>query len=140
MDVLPEVAPMSGDLKTLIEQVKAVSHPLRMRVLALLEPAELCVCQVAEVLGVPQSSVSEALKELRRAGFVQERKAGRRVYVSVVSRRKAPPLLRGILIEASLVAEIQRDRTLALDTKPVPKPAACARAAKPVPRKPSLRP
>lgn len=131
---------MSGDLETLIEQVKAVSHPLRMRVLALLEPAELCVCQVAEVLGVPQSSVSEALKELRRAGFVRERKAGRRVYVSVVSRHKAPPLLRGILIEASLVAEIQRDRALALDTKPVPKPAACPRTPKPAPRKPSLRP
>lgn len=131
---------MSGDLETLIEQVKAVSHPLRMRVLALLEPAELCVCQVAEVLGVPQSSVSEALKELRRAGFVRERKAGRRVYVSVVSRHKAPPLLRGILIEASLVAEIQRDRALALDTKPVPKPAACARTPKPAPHKPSLRP
>ena len=131
---------MSGDLETLIEQVKAVSHPLRMRVLALLEPAELCVCQVAEVLGVPQSSVSEALKELRRAGFVRERKAGRRVYVSVVSRHKAPPLLRGILIEASLVAEIQRARALALDTKPAPKPAACAGTPKPAVRKPSLRP
>lgn len=131
---------MSGNLETLIEQVKAVSHPLRMRVLALLEPAELCVCQIAEVLGVPQSSVSEALRELRRAGFVQERKVGRRVYVSVVSRRKAPPLLRGILIEASLVAEIQQDRALALDTKPVPKPTVCARATKTPLPKPSPRP
>ncbi|MDE3032682.1 MAG: winged helix-turn-helix transcriptional regulator [Acidobacteriota bacterium] len=131
---------MAGDLDNLIEQVKAVSHPLRMRVLALLEPKELCVCQVAEVLGVPPSSVSEALKELRRAGFVQERKAGRRVYVSVVSRHKAPPLLKGILIEASLVAEIQRDRALALDTRPVPKPAACARAPKSAPSKASAHP
>lgn len=130
---------MSGDLETLIEQVKAVSHPLRMRVLALLEPAELCVCQVAEVLGVPQSSVSEALRELRRAGFVQERKVGRRVYVSVVSRHKAPPLLRGILTEASLVAEIQRDRAKALDTKPLPKPTTCPRPLKAVQPRPSSR-
>lgn len=41
---------MSGDLKTLVEQGKAVSHPLRLRVLALLEPGELCVCQIAETL------------------------------------------------------------------------------------------
>lgn len=126
---------MAGDLGALIEQVKAVSHPLRMRVLALLEPGELCVCQVAEVLDVPQSSVSEALRELRRAGFVMERKEGRRVFVSVVSRLKAPPLLKGILIEASLVTEIQRDRAKALDTKPLSAPAVCARVPKVAPGK-----
>lgn len=127
---------MAGDLGALIEQVKAVSHPLRMRVLALLEPGELCVCQVAEVLDVPQSSVSEALRELRRAGFVLERKVGRRVFVSVVPRRKASPLLKGILIEASLVTELQRDRDRALGLKPLPGSAACPQVPKAASRKP----
>jgi DNA-binding transcriptional ArsR family regulator len=90
---------------------------------------------VAEVLDVPQSSVSEALRELRRAGFVMERKAGRRVFVSVVSRLKAPPLLKGILIEASLVTEIQRDRAKALDTQPLSAPVVCTRLPKAAPGK-----
>ncbi len=64
---------MTDDLRVLVERLKAVSHPLRLRVLALLAPGELGVCQVAETLQVPQSSVSEALKELRRAGFIVER-------------------------------------------------------------------
>jgi DNA-binding transcriptional ArsR family regulator len=59
---------MADDLRLLVERLKAVSHPLRMRVLGLLGRGELCVCQVAEVLAVPASSVSEALRELRRAG------------------------------------------------------------------------
>ena len=75
---------MANALKVLVEQLKAVSHPLRLRVLALLGAGELCVCQVAEVLEVPASSASEALRELRRAGFVAERKDGRWVFVSVV--------------------------------------------------------
>jgi len=32
---------MADELRTLVEQLKAVSHPLRLRVLALLEPGEL---------------------------------------------------------------------------------------------------
>ena len=98
---------MTTALKTLVEQAKAISHPLRLRVLALLDPQELCVCQVAEVLQVPQSSVSEALRELRRVGFVVERKEGRWVFVSVVSERTASPLLQGLLAEAQALPEVQ---------------------------------
>ena len=101
---------MADNLRTLVEQLKAVSHPLRLRVLALLEPGELCVCQIAETLQVPQSSVSEALKELRRAGFLTERKEGRWVFVSVVKKKHATPLLKGILVQAGALDEVQQDR------------------------------
>ena len=100
---------MANALKVLVEQLKAVSHPLRLRVLALLGAGELCVCQVAEVLEVPASSASEALRELRRAGFVAERKEGRWVFVSVVAGIGASPLLKGILDEALLLPEARRD-------------------------------
>ena len=65
-----------------------------------MDSGELCVCQVAEVLQVPQSSASEALRELRRAGFIEERKEGRWVFVSLVPEVDALPLLKGILSEA----------------------------------------
>jgi len=82
----------TSDLKTLVEQLKALSNPQRLRVLSLLSYGEMCVCQVAESLQMPLSSVSEALRELRRAGFVNERKEGRWVYVSLVDANNSPIL------------------------------------------------
>lgn len=124
---------MVDELRTLVERLKAVSHPLRLRVLALLEPGELCVCQVAEVLQVPQSSVSEALRELRRAGFVVERKEGRWVFVSVVPRKQASLLLRGILADAGGLPEVQQDRVRALEVKSLAIPTVCSKVQKPAP-------
>lgn len=121
---------MADDLKSLVEQLKAVSHPLRLRVLALLEPGELCVCQIAETLQVPQSSVSEALRELRRAGFVLERKEGRWVFVSVVPRKQASPLLKGLLAHAGSLPEVLADRARALEVKAVAIPIVCSKVQK----------
>jgi ArsR family transcriptional regulator len=121
---------MADDLRSMVERLKAVSHPLRLRVLALLGAGELCVCQVAEVLQVPQSSASEALRELRRAGFVTERKEGRWVFVSIVSEADVSPLLKGILAEATPLAEVQRDRIRAVEVKALPIPAVCCKVEK----------
>jgi DNA-binding transcriptional ArsR family regulator len=125
-----EVSSMADELRVLVEQLKAVSHPLRLRVLALLEPGELCVCQVAEVLQVPQSSVSEALRELRRAGFVVERKEGRWVFVSVVPQRHAAPMLQGLLTEAAALSEVQQDRARAQAVKALSIPVLCSKIQK----------
>ncbi|MDP1832152.1 MAG: metalloregulator ArsR/SmtB family transcription factor [Geothrix sp.] len=124
---------MAEDLRALVERLKAVSHPLRLRVLALLESGELCVCQVAEVLQVPQSSVSEALRELRRAGFVVERKEGRWVFVSVVPEKDAPPLLKGLLAGAGSLAEVQQDRARAQEVRAISLPVLCSKVQKAVP-------
>jgi len=118
---------MAQSLRTLVEQLKAASHPMRLRVLALLQVGELCVCQVAEVLGIPQSSVSEALRELRRAGFVQERKEGRWVYVSVVPASERSPLLEGLLVEALGLPEVEQDRLRAAEVCAMPVAAVCGR-------------
>jgi DNA-binding transcriptional ArsR family regulator len=118
---------MADDLRTMVEQLKSVSHPLRLRVLALLGSGELCVCQVAEVLQVPASSASEALRELRRAGFVSERKEGRWVFVSLVPEEDAPPLLKGILAGALGLEEVRQDLAHAVDVKAVPIPTVCSR-------------
>ena len=121
---------MTHDLRSMVERLKAVSHPLRLRVLALLGSGELCVCQVAEVLQVPQSSVSEALRELRRAGFVNERKEGRWVFVSVVPQAEISPVLKGILAEAMCLAEVHRDRDRAVEVKVLGIPAVCCKVQK----------
>ena len=68
---------------------KALAHPVRLRILALLEGGELCVCRVVAVLGLAYSTVSAHLRELRRTGLVDERKEGRWVYHRLPDDRAA---------------------------------------------------
>jgi ArsR family transcriptional regulator, arsenate/arsenite/antimonite-responsive transcriptional repressor len=118
---------MDESLRRLTEQLKAVANPVRLRVLALLGAGELCVCQVAEVLQMPASSVSEALRELRRAGFLRERKAGRWVHVSLVPEGAASPLAKALVAEAMAMPEAARDRVRLQEVKGLAIEEVCCR-------------
>lgn len=54
----------------------ALSDETRLRILALLTQGELCVCQVEEILKMPQSRISRHLMALRQAGLVTPRREG----------------------------------------------------------------
>lgn len=56
------------DLATLL---KALADDTRLRIFALLTKAELCVCEIEDILGLPQSLVSNHLAVLRRVGLVR---------------------------------------------------------------------
>lgn len=65
----------------LAELFRLLGDPTRVRMLyALLEAGELCVCDLAAVVGAPETSVSHALRLLRTAGVVRSRRGGRMVY------------------------------------------------------------
>jgi DNA-binding transcriptional ArsR family regulator len=72
---------------------KALGHPARLRILGLLRPGGLCVCQVTAVLELAASTVSAHLGELKQAGLVQERKDGRFVSYSLTTEPSHRPLL-----------------------------------------------
>jgi ArsR family transcriptional regulator len=55
---------------------RAFSDRTRLRLLNLLGTGETCVCDLVDVLGVPQPKVSRHLAYLRRAGLVTARKDG----------------------------------------------------------------
>ena len=56
----------------------------RLRMLYVLwQAGELCVCDLAEAVGAPESSVSHALRLLRTAGIVRNRRAGRMIYYAL---------------------------------------------------------
>ena len=59
--------PTVGDLETLF---KAFADPTRLRILSLLAAGELCVCDIVEILDIPQPTVSRHLAALRTAGLV----------------------------------------------------------------------
>ena len=58
---------------------KALSHPLRERMLRLLADGERCGCEFAPELGVDPSIVSRYFAILERAGLVTSRRDGVRV-------------------------------------------------------------
>jgi ArsR family transcriptional regulator, arsenate/arsenite/antimonite-responsive transcriptional repressor len=60
-----------------VDVLKALGHPVRLRLVAMLKGGELCVCQMTAVLGLAASTVSAHLTDLKRAGLVEERKDGR---------------------------------------------------------------
>ena len=68
----------------LADLFRLLGDPTRSRILyALLEAGELCVCDLAATVDAPETSVSHALRLLRTAGIVRNRRAGRVVYYSL---------------------------------------------------------
>jgi ArsR family transcriptional regulator len=63
-------------MKAFIRVMKALSDPSRVRVLKLLEEKELCVCEIQNVLGLAQSTVSKHMKLLEDAGLVNRKRQG----------------------------------------------------------------
>jgi ArsR family transcriptional regulator, arsenate/arsenite/antimonite-responsive transcriptional repressor len=56
---------------------KALADENRVRVLMVLRPGELCVCQIVELLGLAPSTVSKHMAILKQARLVDSRKDGR---------------------------------------------------------------
>jgi ArsR family transcriptional regulator len=69
---------MVGDKKlaSLETLFKALADGTRLRILALLEAGEICVCDIHGSLDLPQPTVSRHLAYLRKTGLVQGRKEG----------------------------------------------------------------
>jgi ArsR family transcriptional regulator len=62
---------------------QALSDPTRIRLISALAQTELCVCDLATVLGMTQSAVSHQLRSLRDQRLVKSRKAGREVFYTL---------------------------------------------------------
>jgi DNA-binding transcriptional ArsR family regulator len=73
--------PSSAETDRLAEWFKVLGDATRARILyAVLEAGELCVCDLAATIDVPESTVSHALRWLRGAGVVQARRSGKMMY------------------------------------------------------------
>jgi DNA-binding transcriptional ArsR family regulator len=60
-----------------------LGDPTRVRLLDALAQAELCVCELAELVGTTESAVSHQLRLLRSLRLVRSRRAGRLVYYAL---------------------------------------------------------
>lgn len=71
------------DYLRLASLFKMFGDGTRIRILHALEQGELCVCDIAALLGITKSAVSHQLKELRLANLVKFRKEAQIVYYSL---------------------------------------------------------
>jgi DNA-binding transcriptional ArsR family regulator len=67
--------------------LKAMSHPLRLKILCVLGPAEVSVQEIVEAVGTSQSNVSQHLAVLRDKRVLRARKDANRVYYRVGDER-----------------------------------------------------
>ncbi len=70
-------------VEALAETFRVLGDPTRVRILDALAPGELCVCDVAALVGISESAVSHQLRLLRGMRLVRPRRAGRLVYYAV---------------------------------------------------------
>lgn len=71
-------------MKTTAHVFKALSDETRLRILCLLLDGELCVCDIMDVLQLPQSTVSRHLAYLKNACLVDDRRCGVWMYYSII--------------------------------------------------------
>src|SRR5438132_3841237 len=97
-----------------INFLRLIADPTRLRLLLLLEQEELSVAELQEILGMGQSRISSHLAQLKRAGAVIDRRAGKNVYYGLKNfsrngaRGRVQELVQTLARE---IPETARDRT-----------------------------
>lgn len=85
-DVIQQVKqtiPKDETLTEVAELFKVLGDRTRTRILHALFETEMCVCDLAYVLGMTQSAISHQLRVLKQAKLVKNRKEGKVVYYSL---------------------------------------------------------
>jgi DNA-binding transcriptional ArsR family regulator len=75
--------PDGDTIHALAEIFRSLSDPTRVKIITALSRHELCVCELAEILGVSGSAVSHQLRLLRGQRLVKYRKKGKAAYYSL---------------------------------------------------------
>jgi len=75
------------DIDRASRSLKAMSHPLRLKILCTLGDKEVSVQEIVEQVGTSQSNISQHLAILRDKGILSSRKDANRVYYKVVDSR-----------------------------------------------------
>src|SRR5205809_4708741 len=98
-----------------INLLRLLADPTRLRLLLLLEEEELSVAELQQILSMGQSRISSHLAQLKRAGVVADRRAGKNVYYGAVkmagrngARGRVQQLIETLAHE---IPETARDRT-----------------------------
>ena len=95
--------------------LRLLTDPTRLRLILLLEQEELSVAELQDVLGMGQSRISSHLAQLKRAGVVEDRRAGKNVYYGLTNGQQLDPQRARVSeltrVLAREMPETERDRS-----------------------------
>lgn len=98
-DVVAQVRnslPEETQLLRLADLFKVFGDGTRIRILYVLLEAEVCVCDLANLLGMTQSAVSHQLRILKTARLIKARRDGKTVFYSLADDHVATLLRQGM--------------------------------------------
>lgn len=75
------------ELQHLAEFYKLLGSPVRLKIIFALGKGELCVCDLAHILGLSMPATSQQLKLLRQQGILKHRNDGRMSYYFLAKPR-----------------------------------------------------
>jgi DNA-binding transcriptional ArsR family regulator len=81
------VVMQDSDIERTCRSLKAMCHPLRLKILCVLGDGELSVQDIVEAVGTSQSNISQHLAILREKGILSSRKEANRVFYRIVDFR-----------------------------------------------------
>ena len=83
LKIVNETMPEETELYDLAELFKVFGDSTRIRILFVLFEAEVCVCDLAQVLQMTQSAISHQLKILIQNKLVKSRREGKSIFYSL---------------------------------------------------------
>lgn len=83
LKIVRETMPEETELYDLAELFKIFGDSTRIRILFVLFEAEVCVCDLAQALGMTQSAISHQLRILKQNKLVKSRREGKSVFYSL---------------------------------------------------------
>lgn len=87
-----------------VKILKALSHPIRLKILRKLSNQVLCVCELNKDVEFSQSNLSQHLKILKEANILNSEKKGSWIHYSI----KNPEILQVIdIVESIIIKNIQ---------------------------------
>ena len=70
------------DFQKVIEFLKIINEPNRLKILCFLRHGEKCVCEIWTTLDIPQNLTSHHLKTLKTFGLINSKQEGRKIIYS----------------------------------------------------------
>ena len=83
IEAVKEKMPAEELLNELADFYKVFGDATRIKILGVLLRSEMCVCDLAEMLGMTQSAISHQLRVLKQMKLVKNRREGKTVYYSL---------------------------------------------------------
>lgn len=105
---------------------RALGDPTRWRILRLVREDALCVCELADILGMPQSSVSSHVQIIRKAGLLESERCEKWTYFRLSAQARELVETIALTFDDASTSEARTDRAKAVQRLARREQSCCA--------------